>query len=447
MAKRVVTVFLVLVVVLCWIGTKRTSAQMWDLKFKNVPAEIEACTERTIPAKIYNDGKDVAKQTRIWFRVGDGEVNPWCICGENEEDKIQPCDKDTAGDCEAKSKDIEITFGAVEPGTRQTVEIFADAPTCQTGRVFVEVYCPAPTPTPTNTPTPTPTPTFTPTNTPTNTPTPTPTTTTPLPTDTPTPTPTATLTPTSTPLPTDTPTPTPTVTPDESTPTPTLIPPTPEITENTGWIKCGDVERTVRIGDPEDWITCQNVTMSGNEASEVQVKFIDFWWPSFVVCNEWTAFFEHDRQVSTEPEPRGDTIRIQTGDVVVGQGGGFKVKVNYDVIAEQVARMQDLFGEDNVEGYLKGKVHFENKDPKTGQWTPQGAHFNIKLTVIQEPTGWQQLGDVHRGLNTEGYYIVQFGDTLEDIAISFGTTVRAIVEANGIVNPNLIIVGQKLIIP
>ncbi len=44
-------------------------------------------------------------------------------------------------------------------------------------------------------------------------------------------------------------------------------------------------------------------------------------------------------------------------------------------------------------------------------------------------------------------YTVQPGDTLTRIAARFGTTVGAIVEANGLTNPNLIYVGQVLVIP
>ena len=43
-------------------------------------------------------------------------------------------------------------------------------------------------------------------------------------------------------------------------------------------------------------------------------------------------------------------------------------------------------------------------------------------------------------------YIVQPSDTLMAIAWRFGTTVRAIAQANGIWNPNLIYVGQVLYI-
>jgi len=44
-------------------------------------------------------------------------------------------------------------------------------------------------------------------------------------------------------------------------------------------------------------------------------------------------------------------------------------------------------------------------------------------------------------------YIVRAGDTLSQIATRFGTTVAAIMEANNLTNPNLIFVGQVLLIP
>ncbi len=44
-------------------------------------------------------------------------------------------------------------------------------------------------------------------------------------------------------------------------------------------------------------------------------------------------------------------------------------------------------------------------------------------------------------------YVVARGDTLARIAKEFGTSVTAIVEANGIANPNYILVGQQLTIP
>ena len=44
-------------------------------------------------------------------------------------------------------------------------------------------------------------------------------------------------------------------------------------------------------------------------------------------------------------------------------------------------------------------------------------------------------------------YVVQQGDTLAAIAQQFGTTVEALQAANGIEDPNEIIIGQVLVIP
>lgn len=44
-------------------------------------------------------------------------------------------------------------------------------------------------------------------------------------------------------------------------------------------------------------------------------------------------------------------------------------------------------------------------------------------------------------------YVVKEGDTLADIANSFGVTVADLIAANNLKNPDVIIVGQELIIP
>lgn len=49
--------------------------------------------------------------------------------------------------------------------------------------------------------------------------------------------------------------------------------------------------------------------------------------------------------------------------------------------------------------------------------------------------------------STGFYYTVQWGDNLSGLAVRYGTTVYAISQANGIVNPNLIYAGQVLWIP
>jgi putative chitinase len=48
---------------------------------------------------------------------------------------------------------------------------------------------------------------------------------------------------------------------------------------------------------------------------------------------------------------------------------------------------------------------------------------------------------------TNNTYVVQPGDTMFGIANRFNTTVAALAQLNGIVNPNIIRVGQRLIVP
>lgn len=54
---------------------------------------------------------------------------------------------------------------------------------------------------------------------------------------------------------------------------------------------------------------------------------------------------------------------------------------------------------------------------------------------------------VAEGTPGDGVYRVQKGDRLGDIAAAHGTTVSALAKANSISNPNLIRIGQKLVVP
>ncbi|MCC7359186.1 MAG: LysM peptidoglycan-binding domain-containing protein [Anaerolineales bacterium] len=52
-----------------------------------------------------------------------------------------------------------------------------------------------------------------------------------------------------------------------------------------------------------------------------------------------------------------------------------------------------------------------------------------------------------RPVQAQTYYVVQRGDTLYRISLRFGVSVSAIAAANGLANPSLIYVGQRLLIP
>ncbi|HEX2369619.1 MAG TPA: LysM peptidoglycan-binding domain-containing protein, partial [Acidimicrobiia bacterium] len=49
--------------------------------------------------------------------------------------------------------------------------------------------------------------------------------------------------------------------------------------------------------------------------------------------------------------------------------------------------------------------------------------------------------------NGPRYHVVQFGETLWQIAVRYGTTVGALVRANGIADPSLIYPGTRLVVP
>ena len=71
------------------------------------------------------------------------------------------------------------------------------------------------------------------------------------------------------------------------------------------------------------------------------------------------------------------------------------------------------------------------------------AVFALLLIFVFAPQVDAESPETSSGFN----YTVQWGDTLSAIAVRYGTTVYAISQANGIVNPNLIYAGQVLWIP
>lgn len=79
----------------------------------------------------------------------------------------------------------------------------------------------------------------------------------------------------------------------------------------------------------------------------------------------------------------------------------------------------------------------------------------VSLNNIENPNliyaGDTLIVPINGGSSSEGsdetIYIVKSGDTLSQIALDFGTTVNAIAIRNDIVNVNLIYPGQVLIIP
>jgi LysM repeat protein len=70
-----------------------------------------------------------------------------------------------------------------------------------------------------------------------------------------------------------------------------------------------------------------------------------------------------------------------------------------------------------------------------------GQVLQVTPGTVQTPTTQPQSG----GTGTQ--HVVQAGENAFRIALRYGTTIEAIAAANGISNPNLIFVGQVLVIP
>jgi nucleoid-associated protein YgaU len=72
-----------------------------------------------------------------------------------------------------------------------------------------------------------------------------------------------------------------------------------------------------------------------------------------------------------------------------------------------------------------------------------------KVATLMSSGGGGRTGSGSSGARVErGYeHVVKTGETLSVIAVAYGSTVDAIVKANGLANPDAIRVGQKLFIP
>lgn len=87
-------------------------------------------------------------------------------------------------------------------------------------------------------------------------------------------------------------------------------------------------------------------------------------------------------------------------------------------------------------------------DTATPTAAPTGQEGGETATVpAGSPTPSSDGGAEATPTQAQRTYTVQPGDTLSEIAERFGVTVAAIVEANGIQDPNLIFPGQELVIP
>jgi LysM repeat protein len=78
---------------------------------------------------------------------------------------------------------------------------------------------------------------------------------------------------------------------------------------------------------------------------------------------------------------------------------------------------------------------------------PEPTQMQLEMEPASEPTIVEEPVQPDPEAEMVFRYTVQRGDTVSGIARKYGLTVKDLVEANDIINPNLIFPGQKLVIP
>ena len=79
-----------------------------------------------------------------------------------------------------------------------------------------------------------------------------------------------------------------------------------------------------------------------------------------------------------------------------------------------------------------------------GKWGNGNDRKNRLSAAGYDYNTIQNIVNGKSGVSSAQYYTVQSGDTLSGIAAKYGTSYQKVAQLNGISNPNVIYVGQKL---
>lgn len=134
---------------------------------------------------------------------------------------------------------------------------------------------------------------------------------------------------------------------------------------------------------------------------------------------------------TTPPSTPGGTViyTVQPGDYLAKIARQFNTTVSAIVAANNIPNPNLIFpGQQLV-------IPTGGTTPPPATSVPATPPPQATSVPVTPPPGGQTI------------HVVQYGETLSSIARRYGTTTTAIAQANGIVNPNLIFVGQQLIIP
>ncbi len=131
---------------------------------------------------------------------------------------------------------------------------------------------------------------------------------------------------------------------------------------------------------------------------------------------------------SVSAQQSAPSYTVQAGDTL------FRISLRYGLTVSQLA---------SANGIANPNLIFVGQTLQI----PVGGAVNPTPIVLTPITPVAGVTPAPVSGGTGGSYIVQPGDTLYRIALRFGVSLSSLVQANGIVNPNLIYVGQSLQIP
>lgn len=151
--------------------------------------------------------------------------------------------------------------------------------------------------------------------------------------------------------------------------------------------------------------------------------------------------------------------------VVVVLAIGISTMNNYDkmeAVQQSVEALSQVVGQPQVKAEDEQKKQADTNEADTDEADTDEADIeengidenDIKENDIDEEEEFEgtvpEVSTIQEQLNEENYYVVQKGDTLDSISIArYGTSsqVEAICRMNGLVDGNLIFIGQKLLLP
>lgn len=134
-------------------------------------------------------------------------------------------------------------------------------------------------------------------------------------------------------------------------------------------------------------------------------------------------------------------VTVRSGDTIAELATRYNSSIDAILSANGLLADSIIF----VDQQLIVPVRLPFTPPATGDVTPQVVTLTPVIVVL---TATPTNTTVAATLPAPGAsYTVQFGDSLYLIALRNNTSVQAIASLNGIVNPNLIYVGQRLTLP